>query len=203
MKQVRLPDSTIVWLNAHSALEVPAAFGDRERRIKLSGEAFFEVKRDTLRPFLVATDGVVVEVLGTSFSIQSYERLQNVNVAVTTGKVLVKSASTPRLSELTMGQSLVYQKATGDYRVDKAMVAERPSWIKGRAELKMASFDELAQTLANLYDVQLTTDDDQVMSYRYNLTLESTLRLEDAMELICTIVGKTYKKEGEGIVEIF
>ncbi|GGC23685.1 anti-sigma factor [Parapedobacter defluvii] len=203
LKQVKLPDSTQVWLNANSRLEVLPGYGNGERRIHLSGEAFFEVKGAVVQPFFVKMNGITVTVLGTSFNIQSYDDVQEVKVTVSTGKVLVADTTSRRLSVLNGGQQLAYRKANGSYRVDNVAEANSYAWRVGKVVLDRASFEELVQVFHNFYGVQLMTADKQVASYRYNLTLQSNFRQEEAMELICSILRKNYKKEDNGNVSIY
>ncbi|MBK1438869.1 FecR domain-containing protein [Parapedobacter sp. ISTM3] len=203
LKQVQLPDSTQVWLNANSNLKVLPGYGVDARRISLSGEAFFEVTRDTVRPFVVEADGITVKVLGTSFNLRSYESLQEIKVAVSTGRVLVTNAAAQQLSELTVGQELAYRRADKTFRVGNVAVADSRSWREGRIVLDRASFDELVQGFYNRYGVRLTTADQDVASYRYNLTLQPTYRLEEAIALVCTTLHKNYRKEENGTIRIY
>src|SRR5690606_33977284 len=69
--QVILPDGTRVWLNSVSELEFPEHFGSKERSVSLSGEAFFEVAKDSIRPFRVVANGTVTTALGTSFNVEA------------------------------------------------------------------------------------------------------------------------------------
>ena len=68
-----LPDGTKVWMNAESVVRFPVVFPTGERRVACDGEVFFDVARDSLRPFRVETAGNVVKVLGTRFDIRHYE----------------------------------------------------------------------------------------------------------------------------------
>jgi ferric-dicitrate binding protein FerR (iron transport regulator) len=82
-----LPDSSLIWLNKNSHLSYPEGNGGKERIVYLKGEAFFKVKRDSLRPFKIFTDSCLTTVLGTSFNIKAYETDPEVEVTVATGKV--------------------------------------------------------------------------------------------------------------------
>jgi transmembrane sensor len=82
-----LPDSSRVWLNQHSALSYSDAYGQTERRVRLEGQAFFEVRSDAARPFFVQTDVTQTRVLGTSFEVKAYPADPTVEVFVASGKV--------------------------------------------------------------------------------------------------------------------
>lgn len=83
---VRLSDGTKITLNGGSTLEYPIAFQDSVRLVRLSGEAFFEVARDTTKPFVINADRTSIRVLGTSFNLKAYENEEN-RVSVLSGKV--------------------------------------------------------------------------------------------------------------------
>lgn len=86
-----LCDGSKIWLNSESELEYPVFFIGEERRVKLSGEAYFEIARDTEHPFIVETSGIRTKVLGTSFNIKAYKDENTINTTLVTGKVDVIS----------------------------------------------------------------------------------------------------------------
>jgi len=90
IENISLPDGSKVWLNKNSKLTFSKIFNKDKRIVKLSGEAFFEVKRDTLSPFIVMTSDALVTVLGTSFNVKANNR-KEVDVTVRTGKVKLES----------------------------------------------------------------------------------------------------------------
>ena len=90
--QVRLPDSSIVWLNAASALKYPSSFASlKDRVVELSGEAYFQVAKDKKHPFIVYSRGQEVKVLGTHFNINSYAEEPNVLTTLLEGSIEVSS----------------------------------------------------------------------------------------------------------------
>src|SRR5690606_26021047 len=87
--QASLPDGTKVWLNAGSEISYPSSFGTRQREVSIKGEVYFEVAKDPSRPFLVASDGQLVEVLGTHFNINAYQDDDMILTTLSEGRVLV------------------------------------------------------------------------------------------------------------------
>lgn len=203
LKKIMLPDSSVVWLNAESQLRVMPEYGAASRQLELRGEAFFEVKPDSLHPLEVATQGLVVRVLGTSFNVSAYDALRDVKVSVSTGKVRVSDTAYVHSSELIAGQALRYDKSSKTYAVGNSSIADNHTWTTGKIVLERAGFEELAQAMRNLYGIQLTTINKQVKSFRYNLTLRSTQTETDALGMICTILKTSYKKEANGAVRIY
>lgn len=88
-KELTLPDNSVVYLNANTVIEYPENFKGDTREIKLEGEAFFEIKRNPLKPFIIHTSDAYTKVLGTSFNILARKNSGSVIVSVKTGKVEV------------------------------------------------------------------------------------------------------------------
>jgi ferric-dicitrate binding protein FerR (iron transport regulator) len=88
-KKVTLSDGSTIWLSGNSTIKHAASFKPHIREVYLDGEAFFDVKRDTLRPFVVYSSQLTTRVLGTSFTIRAYQQDPRIEVSVVTGKVSV------------------------------------------------------------------------------------------------------------------
>lgn len=92
VKEIVLPDSSHVWLNENSSLQIPHAFTKRQRKVTLKGEAYFEIKRDETKPFIISAGNTFTEILGTSFNIKMDTLSGNVSVIVHSGKVAFSSS---------------------------------------------------------------------------------------------------------------
>lgn len=92
IKEIVLPDSSHVWLNENSSLQVANAFIKKQRKVTLRGEAYFEIKRDETKPFIISTGHTFTEILGTSFNIKMDTLSGNVSVIVHSGKVAFYSS---------------------------------------------------------------------------------------------------------------
>jgi ferric-dicitrate binding protein FerR (iron transport regulator) len=90
--KVFLPDGSIAWLNSESSISYESEFKDSSRHIHLTGEAFFEVKKDSIRPFVVYSGAISTTALGTSFNINAFNE-SNITVSLTTGKVNVETTN--------------------------------------------------------------------------------------------------------------
>ena len=111
---VVLPDGTEVWLNAASSIQYPVAFKGRERRVKINGEVYFEVASKSWQPFVVETDQMKLEVLGTSFNVNTYDDEKTIRTTLLTGAVkitpLAGSMPTTQQKVLVPGQTAVLSK---------------------------------------------------------------------------------------------
>ena len=144
---IELPDGSQVILNSASKIKYNAKKWDEERKIVLSGEAFFEVKKGNR--FVVETKHGSVEVLGTSFNV--YER-ETFEVICFTGKVRVNSMKTKRSVNLTPGKKA---SLVGDSFIEEAIENEiEPSWINGESRFINAPLERVIQELEIQYNIK-------------------------------------------------
>ena len=124
--RVLLPDGTEIWLNAASSLKYPATFDARSpRRVTLSGEAYFQVTRDSSRPFMVKTANQEVKVLGTHFNVNSYADEPATTTTLISGSVLVSGLNLDQKILKPGEQSILSE---GSIQVQKADVEEAVAW---------------------------------------------------------------------------
>ncbi|MEN0052869.1 MAG: FecR domain-containing protein [Mucilaginibacter sp.] len=199
LKQINLPDSSVVWLNAASTIQIPVEFKGHLREIKLiEGEAFFEVKRDAQHPFVVHTGKLNVQVLGTSFNIRSYQKLNNIQVSVATGKVgVVKSGKC--LAMLLPGQQLSYVTVTGLYHQQSVNANDAQSWKTGYTTLSQANFQELAVVINNIFGLSLKPGNEHVHSYLFSLRIQHNLPADQILKVISQIHNTHFRKEGKEV----
>ncbi len=124
---VVLPDSSKVWLNAHSSISYTEDFGANERRIALEGEAFFDVTRNENVPFVVTTQGVVVRVLGTSFNLK--QENGSVALVVEEGRVRFTPEDSLQQAGITVvANEQAVIEANGSVRKEKTKSASYKTW---------------------------------------------------------------------------
>jgi transmembrane sensor len=151
--QLTLPDGSRVWLNNVSSLRYPTSFQGMERTVELTGEAYFEIARDAVRPFIVKVRDEAVEVLGTSFNIMAYPEEGGTQTTLLTGAVRVKTSET--VVQLKPDeQSQV--NAAGGLKILKGVPSEDiVSWKNGFFSFGRASFANMMRQLARWYDVEV------------------------------------------------
>ncbi|MGF7078882.1 FecR family protein [Mucilaginibacter sp. UYCu711] len=156
--QLTLPDGSKVWLNSASVLTYPSTFKDqKERTVQLSGEAYFEVAKDKLHPFIVKTDQQSVTVLGTHFNINSYPDEPAVKTTLAEGRVKV-STRTGDTKFLIPGQQAVLEKDA--LHVKEADIEEALAWKNGYFRFNDESIQSIMRKLSRWYniDVQYVPD---------------------------------------------
>jgi transmembrane sensor len=152
--EVVLPDGTKVWLNAASSLRYPTSFPGNERRVELTGEAYFEVAKNAAQPFFVKTTNQTVEVLGTHFNINSYSDEVSTKTTLLEGRVNVTNTSGMLLVKLKPGQQAIGtingMKVNTDVDVEEAI-----AWKNGKFMFKNTDLPTIMRLLSRWYDVDV------------------------------------------------
>lgn len=149
-----LPDGTKVWLNAESKISYASNFYSKNRAISFEGEAFFEVQEDTEHPFLIETNYGTIEVLGTTFNLQSYDDLP-FETTLVTGKVRFTSPSKQQC-ELTPNQKLSI--LSGELLVNEVKALRGDEWKSDGFYFDNEDFKSIVRNLERQFDVEITLD---------------------------------------------
>ncbi len=189
-QELLLPDGTQVTLNAGSRLVYNQPFSDEERRVKLSGEAWFDVAPDANVPFFVETDDLVIRVIGTHFNVRSFEDLKVSQVEVGSGIVEVYSlAKANETVRLTAGDGVIYHRDSRQL----AKVAANPNfmaWKTGRIQFKETPMSEVLETLERVYNQPLRVRDVSILGEQLGGTFNDT-----SFEYVLDVVCKTFNLE--------
>lgn len=180
-----LPDGTKVKLNSGSTLIVPERFDGEKREIKLTGEAFFDVTRDSLRPFIIHTEKLDVEVLGTSFNVRAFSDFQS-QVAVKTGRVKVNSLGNESV-ELIPDQMVSMME---DGRISEVMEVNDQvfAWVNKELIFRNDQINEVIHTIENWYGVKVEMDRNNLSDKPY------TARFVDpALPEVMTSLSELYE----------
>lgn len=151
--QVVLPDGTKVWLNAASSLTFPIAFTGKERKVFLTGEAYFEVAKNKHKPFKVKFNHEEVEVLGTHFNIMAYKDEAETKATLIEGSVKVTRNNVQRL--LVPGQQAVSNQSTDGLSVYEANVQDVIAWKDGYFVFRDANIETIMRQAARWYDIEV------------------------------------------------
>lgn len=156
-----LPDGTKVWLNAHSTITFPAQFKQDRREVQLSGEAYFQVIKDEKHPFIVnLNNGVEVEVTGTEFNVDSYERSKVITTMLVSGGVNITKGE--RRIALESGQKIIIEKETGKVSMLYASPLVETGWKDGKVFLENTPLEDLLYTLSKRFDVDFVLENDKL-----------------------------------------
>ena len=220
-----LSDGSKVTLEPFSSLKYPNLFLKNQREVILKGEAFFDIKRDTTKPFVVYANETITKVLGTSFTIKAFEGEKEVEVAVKTGKVAVYAQvnSLPKKTikasekfiirtdepifipipnkklEVTPNQTVVFDKVKADMQ---KMVSELPLPVKPIQQITQLKFTEeplsiVLEALGKAYGLEINFDDN-IANCLINTTLED-ISIFDKLDIICDAMDLEYKQQEANI----
>ena len=189
--QVSLPDGTHVWLNAESSLRFPTAFNGTERNVTITGEAYFEVVKNSDMPFKVRVNEMTVEVLGTHFNVMAYAGERSVNTTLLEGSVNVYSGETA--TRLVPGEQAQVNELN-EIRVVKDDGLST-AWKKGLFMFKSSDIETIMRQAARWYDIEVAyvgepMKDTFTGKVSRNVNLSQLLKMLELSEVRFTIEGR-------------
>lgn len=195
--QVVLADGTKVWLNSASRLIYPQSFMGKERRVVLSGEAFFDVTHDAERPFVVETSRMNVKVLGTRFNVNDYDDNEEVSTTLVNGSV-----------EIVSGDQQAFRLVPGEQAYGKENELEKrevnvrlyTSWIDGKFLFNNTELEEIAKQISRWYDVEIFFSNENVKKVRFTGAIVKFKPLEDLVRMIESTSQVRFSVKGRTIV---
>ena len=170
---LQLADGTKVWLNSETVLRYPVQFVGNERRVELTGEAFFEVARNEKMPFLVESGDQTVKVLGTEFNISSYKENTNIYTTLVKGSVEVFIKNKPEIKQtLVPNEQSSTSKAEGQISKQKVDPYQYVAWKEGRFVFEDQNLDEIMKTLSKWYNVDVVFGREELKNMRFTGNLQ-------------------------------
>lgn len=156
---VVLEDSTKVWLNSQSQLRCPAVFADSERRVKVTGEVYFEVRRDEKRPFYVETEGQVIRVYGTKFNVKAYDDEETVYTTLESGSISLTTTGEGG-GELFLAPGHQARLRVADSKIDMHVVDTEAitGWRHGQFVFEEQRLEDIMRDLSRWYDFDYRFD---------------------------------------------
>lgn len=200
--KIELPDGTEVHLSYESKLKYPEVFGKDIREVELIGEAFFDVVPIDTIPFVVKTDAIETEVLGTSFNVRSYQGDFETDVSLVSGKVKVREIDGgffKKTEYLSPGEQLVYQQNSGEMTISNFDIEKVTGWKEGLLIFEDASLVEFIARLEKWYGVDFQVYGDVPAKWRVNGRYQNE-KLDDILIGLKFIYGLEYKKQGNNVI---
>ena len=185
-----LADGTRVWMNAKSSLRYPVAFHGKERVVYAEGEIYLEVARDKKHPFFVMLNGMKVEVLGTSFNVNSYADEDYAEVTLVEGRVAAHVDD--KSYDLLPSRQLRWDKKNESVDIRIVNVDDYIAWKRGQYVFKGRSLEEVAKVLERWYDMEIIFEDEKSKKTVYTGVINKeenfdafVLRLRETSSLSC------------------
>lgn len=180
--QVELSDGTRIWVNSASEISFPSYFAGNVREVTLAGEAYFEVARDSHRPFYVNIGNARVQVLGTAFNVSAYRDERTTEVALLNGKVSFDATDGKHV--LSPGEIAALDKAQGVTEVREGDVASIIAWKEGRFYFEDMRMEDLALKLSRWYGVDFAFDSEAARELRFSGGMVKYRPLNYVLEMI-------------------
>lgn len=197
-KHVLLPDSSEIWLNAGTAIKYPKQFTDDRRLVLLDGEAYFSVKKNAAKPFIVKTSQLSVKVLGTKFNVKAYADDELITTTLTSGKVEVNPPSCPPCV-LKPNEQLTYNRSTAGINVTEVPPTDTDSWTTGKLIFANAPFSEILQTLERRYNVTISNTLNITASKRYTIRFLKNENLGEILTVLGEMIGFSHREQGKRV----
>lgn len=186
--KLTLADGTLVWVNSGSRLQFPSQFSHKERRVYLSGEAYFEVSKDQKRPFFVETGEVKVRVLGTHFNVSAYNN-SKVRTSLAEGAVEV-SGNTGSVV-IAPGQSAEWSNA--NLSVGSADLQKDLAWKNNEFYFKSDNIVNIAHQLKVWYDLDITLSENLSLKETYTGEIRRDVRLSEVLRMLELVSDLDFK----------
>ena len=197
-----LSDGTKVFLNADSELKYPVEFSDGKRIVDLKGEAYFEVHKDSLRPFIVRMNGAEVTVLGTSFNVNTYGDDGQIYTTLVNGAVRVSSVKNGQAEVLKPGMQSVMDVQSGQLTVREVDVEPYVAWREGRFVFRAMTLDLIMRQLQRWYDFEVFYQNPELKDYEFRGVIKRDMDLDKVLSVIKVTTNVDFEVKGKVITII-
>lgn len=198
VKKIVLSDGSVVVMNKGSHLNYPSKFVGDKREVYLTGEAFFDIKHDAKRPFLVHTGKLVTRVLGTAFNIKTQADEDLIEVTVSRGKVSV-SDSKKTLAVLLPNQKISYDANANLYRKEKANAQVSTLWKEEDLVLDNITLEQAVKSIQARYGTSILLANDQIKNCRFTAYFLNTTSLQQVVKVISNLNHLNYNINESGV----
>ena len=182
--QLALSDGSKVWLNSMTEFRFPVAFTGEERKVYLTGEAYFEVAPNSKHPFIVVTEeGMEVKVYGTEFNMNTYQH-GVVQTVLVSGKVGIRVNATGKEVMLAPRQMAEYSEKTGMVRVEDTDPYRYIAWTDGEFVFERETIEEIMERLGRWYDVKVFYENESLKQKRFTGVISRYEDIEQVLRLI-------------------
>jgi transmembrane sensor len=181
-----LPDSTTVWLNSSSSITYPVVFSEDVRQVKISGEAFLDVRKDEGHPFMVDLGKLNVKVLGTRFDVINFENERQTDVILESGSIsLVQGTGREEkvMATLRPGDMAVFGGDNNNLEIKSVKTEKYTAWTEGKLIFRDDPMEEVIRKLNRWFNIQIEVTDPGINEYIYTATFRNE-SIDQILELL-------------------
>lgn len=204
-KHVILPDGSDVWVNAGSILIYPEQFEGESRTLFLSGEAYFKVVKNPNQPFIVKTQNIEVEALGTVFNVQSYSNLMKTVATLEQGKVRVKAKSKNDDGVILFpDDQAIYDHITGEMTTNRQVdVRKVTCWVDGFLLFQGESFDYIMKALERQYGVSINYEGSKYAGKTFTVKFNPNEDVIQVLDVLKEVISGLHYKIKDKVIYIY
>lgn len=196
--RIQLPDGSRVWLNSETKISYPSNFSDGNRKVKLSGEAYFEVEKQKGALFHVETRDYIVEVLGTRFNVMAYSDFNRTETTLLEGKVKIIKGK--KELNVVPGQKAVFRG--NQFYVDETGTETAKYWTEDRFAFDGVSFEELVKRLGRWYNVDISITSENLKQVTYSGIFKNEETIIEVLNSVQVLIPFEYTRIDERKFEI-
>lgn len=194
-----LPDGSEVWLNAASSIKYPSSFvAASNRKVELTGEAYFEIAKDKSRPFIVSTDKQEVEVLGTHFNINSYSDELTTKTTLLEGSVRVSDKATNE--EMILEPGMQSRLSKNKLTVSEVDVDDAIAWKEGFFVFSNEPLGDIMKQVARWYNVEIEYKDDELRNKKFSGSVSRYAKVSQVLKKLELTKSVVFRIEGQKII---
>ena len=197
--RLKLSDGTNVYLNSASELKYPVCFDEKERKVYLSGEAYFEVTKDSDRPFYVETEELQIRVNGTEFNVNTNQP-GKVHTVLVNGKVGVKKRGMTGEIVMKPGELASFDRKAGTFEVKEVDVRQYVLWKDGYFTFENESLEQILNTLSFWYDVDVFFQSESAKQLVFTGYMKRYSDISEILDAITDVVGVNFTINGKTII---
>ncbi len=197
---IHLPDGSTIILNNKSSITYDQViFNTKTREVILSGEAYFDIKSNPDKPFIVHTGKVSTTVLGTAFNINAYGGSENIKVTVERGKVQVGDDEKV-YAVITPDQQVVVNKKTLDFEQLKVKSASATAWKSSYLILDNLDMEHATAMISQKYKVTISLSNENIKKCRITASFLNDEDLDHILKVVCSVIETQYHYEKNGSI---
>ena len=194
--RIVLEDSTVVWINSNTTLRYPSRFINQERRVTLNGEAYFEVKKNSDKPFIVSTKRLDVKVLGTVFNVYAYDKTDKFVTTLLKGSVSVYNPM-QKAHEILLKPQEEVEWLNGNFVKKELKDEDHLLWKDGLYAFDDISYTDIMKQLSVYYDIKIDVQNNNFDKYRFSGKFRQIDGVESVLRILQRVHNFSYTKDEE------
>lgn len=195
ISQIVLPDSTLIYLNAGSEIKYNIGENQKRQEVSLNGEAWFHVRAQKNKPFVVHTGTYDVRVMGTEFNVKAYEADMNIETTLEKGSVVIvpkEKSGKFKMLELSPGEQLIFNKSSKSLSVKEVNAEKYSAWKDNKLIFINMKLEELIVVLERKFGVDINVENSAILQYHYYGTIRNETIIE-ILELLKKTLPISYR----------